>query len=202
MKKFCITALSILMMGTSTLTLTSCDTEELGNIISGILDSGILGQLLGGQTGTTYTYTTAQGTAQLWTLTAEGYLIDEATEQKLESTTFEVKDCGTSANITIPALTFGTSTLSSVSLSGLHMESINLDGGGTAIALTLPDSYNGEGTLTVGGKQYSLTSAYIENAFVSSVDFGAAKLQLYFGNDGEYVINIDGVVGNIVNNAQ
>lgn len=201
MKKFCITALSILMMGTSSLTLTSCDTEELGNIISGILESGILGELLGGQTGTTYTYTTAQGTAQLWTLNSEGqYIIDTDTEVKLEGTTFEVKDCGTSANITVPALSFGTTSLGSTTLSGLHMESVTLDGGGTAIALSIPDSYNGQGTLTVGGKQYNLSSAYFDegNTLVSSVDFGTTKLQLFFGENGEYVVNIEDLVGNIV----
>lgn len=198
MKKFCITALSILMMGTSSLTLTSCDTEDLGNIISGILESGILGQLFGGQTGTTYTYTISEGEALAGIKSPDdGYDPISGSQISIEGVTFDVKDCGTTANITLPALTLGSAAMSSVTLSGLHMESVE---GGSYISITLPEDANiyVEGNLTVEGKQYPLKTAFIEPILVSTADFGSGQMQFFFGENCEYVVNIEGLVGNIV----
>lgn len=202
MKKFFTKAMAVVMMAFGSMTLTSCDTSGLADLPWDELITNLLGNLLGGKTGTTYTYTVNAGTAELFSQPEpeKYYRVGEPVD--LRGTTLSVTDCGNTANITIPALSVGGAQTASVTISGLSMKAVTLDNGINEIEVSLPDSYNGEGTLTIDGQQYSLSSAYIEDCYVSANDAMAGYLQFYFGPNGEYIVSLRDVECAIVKSAE
>lgn len=195
MKKFFLKGLSILMIGVSSLTLTSCDPSNLnlGDIVT-----GLLGMLMGGQKGETYNFEAQSGIAQLWILNAEkeNYYYDEAQDLSMVNCHVAVTDRSKSADLSFPAMEIAGAEMSAVTVSGIGMEQAE---DGQYINLYIPESGNsGEGTLTVEGKSYSLTGVVLEDVYVSSVDALLTKVQLFFGENDEYVVNITDVSATII----
>lgn len=170
-------------------TLTSCQTlqtisknEQVGQIIQAILTNYISMQ------GTTYNCT-GTGSAALWknkgTQTAPNFL---AGENQSSNMTITAVFSQTAAQLTLPALTVEGAKMEGVALGALTYANNTI---------TVGDNTTAAGTLTVNGTAYPVAGAYLNNCTFSNNKLAAGTVQIYFGANYEYLINLS-FTGNAV----
>jgi len=164
------------------MTMTSCQTlqkiannEQVGQIVQTLLTNYVSMQ------GTTYNCT-GTGTAALWTnkgtAATPNFLAGDNQSSSMTITTVLFQ---TSGQLTFPTLSVGGATMEGVALGALNY---------TNSTLTVGDNTTAAGTLTVNGKTYSVAGAYLNNCTFSNNKLSAGTVQIYFGTNYEYLVNL------------
>lgn len=176
-----ILSLCILSMG---LVNVSCDSETITELITILITN------LVGQQGTTYTFT-GSGTAQELIMQSDGqYQYGNATPSKFNGT-FSVTVNNTVANMTVPGMTVNGATMSAINFYNLSMAATSNN-----TTLDVGDNTSAEGSLTVNGTTYNVTSVYIETekeelrTTVTNQKLNIPIMSIYFGNKGEFAMNL------------
>ena len=176
-----ILSLCILSMG---LVNVSCDSETITELITILITN------LVGQQGTTYTFT-GSGTAQELIMQSDGqYQYGNATPSKFNGT-FSVTVNNTVANMTVPGMTVNGATMSAINFYNLNMAATSNN-----TTLDVGDNTSAEGSLTVNGTTYNVTSVYIETekeelrTTVTNQKLNIPIMSIYFGNKGEFAMNL------------
>ena len=176
-----ILSLCILSMG---LVNVSCDSETITELITILITN------LVGQQGTTYTFT-GSGTAQELIMQSDGqYQYGNATPSKFNGT-FSVTVNNTVANMTVPGMTVNGATMSAINFYNLNMAATSNN-----TTLDVGESTRAEGSLTVNGTTYNVTSVYIETekeelrTTVTNQKLNIPIMSIYFGNKGEFAMNL------------
>ena len=176
-----ILSLCILSMG---LVNVSCDSETITELITILITN------LVGQQGTTYTFT-GSGTAQELIMQSDGqYQYGNATPSKFNGT-FSVTVNNTVANMTVPGMTVNGATMSAINFYNLSMAATSNN-----TTLDVGDNTSAEGSLTVNGTTYNVTSVYIETekeelrTTEKKKKLNIPIMSIYFGNKGEFAMNL------------
>ena len=176
-----ILSLCILSMG---LVNVSCDSETITELITILITN------LVGQQGTTYTFT-GSGTAQELIMQSDGqYQYGNATPSKFNGT-FSVTVNNTVANMTVPGMTVNGATMSAINFYNLNMAATSNN-----TTLDVGDNTSAEGSLTVNGTTYNVTSVYIETekeelrTTVTNQKLNIPIMSIYFGDNGKFAMNL------------
>ena len=169
-----ILSLCILSMG---LVNVSCDSETITELITILITN------LVGQQGTTYTFT-GSGTAQELIMQSDGqYQYGNATPSKFNGT-FSVTVNNTVANMTVPGMTVNGATMSAINFNDLSMAATSNN-----TTLDVGESTSAEGSLTVNGTTYDVSSVYMKTT-VTSQKLTISEMSIYFGEKGEFAMNL------------
>lgn len=167
MKKLFSRALICVSLMVGTLSICSCDSETI---------AAILMQLL--ETGTSYTYT---GTGNAESLIANGGSFSR--DKKISgnfNVTVKVASTGTSADLTIPAFTCGSLSMSECTFSSLALGTQNDHN----VLSTDENNTTILGTVTYNGQTVDVSNLYIECTLDDS-QINIKLMSIYFGEPNE-----------------
>lgn len=193
MKKYFTKMLAIMMLACTPLTFTSC-TEDMDWTA---LLSGLISQFLGGN-GTTNSYdcTGYVSSGRVADPNAPSFYFGDKYE--LTATIPVVtSSIGNMATITLPALQLpegeGTADMTDIVLSNLAMTASD-----NAILVDLGDNSGIQGSITVGGKTYEASNAYLDAVLVSNSGLSINRIDLFFGEGMDYCVSFSNVNGTLV----
>lgn len=180
MKKiaFFACALVVSMVMTSCSTIQSiANNQQVGTIVQTLLTNYVSAQ------GTTHSCA-GTGTAALWTNkgTASSTNFTAGTTQTINVTIpVVITTASSTVQMTLPDLTLDGAAMSGVALGALTYSNNTITAG---------DNTTATGTLTVNGKSYSVAGAYLNGCTYASNKLTATQMQIFFGSNYEYVVNI------------
>lgn len=180
-----------LAFSTMGLTTTSCGDDELVSAIIQELITNLIGQQ-----GQVYQYNAKGSVQKLYKQSAEGSYVNGAAPVSFTAL-LPVTVSNNTASITIPAMNVDGMSMSNVTISGLGLTAV----GNQYTSMLLSEGSTGvDGTVTVNGTQYPVTSLFIKDARLTSEQMSMETFQIFFGENLEYVVSLTNVTGEIVSN--
>lgn len=179
--------IACLLVAVVSMSISSCDTVK--KVLADQQTQQLLGAIITnmmGQQGSNYQFK-GSGTTQLLTLKAGGTAFQDY-EQGSKQVKFNgqmmVVVNNTNANMIIPDLKVGEGTMN-----GIKLYNMQLSQATNATGITVGDNSTIDGTYTINGKAYKASNLYI-SATVTNQQLNITLMSIYFGDNGEYAVNI------------
>lgn len=190
MKKFFAKVAVCLAIGTMGVVTTSCGDDE---IISAIIQELITNLI--GQRGETYQYQVKGSVQKLYKAdaTQQGYMNGAAAQSFTGSLPVTINN--TTATVQFPAM-----NVDGMSMSAVTVADLALTAGTAYTSMDLGDATGAEGSVTVNGTVYPISSIFIDTANLTSEKLTIKTFQLFFGENLEYVVSFTNVTGEAVSN--
>ena len=190
MKKFFVKAALCLSIGTLGLTTASCGSEDLSGIVNELITQLITN--LVGQKGQVYNYS-VKGTAQRLDKSGNSYVNN--TSAKAFTATLPVTVNNSTAMFVLPAMEIDGIKMTDITYNNLTLTAAT---NGEYTSMDVSNNLEVSGTATINGTEYPARDLYIKEACLTSAGIYITTMQIYFGENGEYVLSLANVQGDVI----